>query len=113
MCRAGAFAFKEEIFMCEILKELQTLRHKDNDAGEVFSGKPSKRKVRGFATPSSFTPEVSSEYLFHDSSRDAVAWFMGSSDPLYVFGPCGSGKTSLAKQLAAKLNFPVFELTKP
>jgi cobaltochelatase CobS len=36
---------------------------------------------------------------------------MDSSDPLYVFGPAGSGKTSLIKQLAAKLNYPVFDIT--
>ena len=33
------------------------------------------------------------------------------SDPLYVFGPTGSGKTSAIKQLAARLNYPVFEIT--
>ena len=97
--------------MSEILKELQALKSAKHDAGEVFSGKKSKRKVHGFAAPSSFTPEVNPEYLFHDSSRDAVVWFMDSSDPLYVFGPAGSGKTSLIKQLAAKLNYPVFDIT--
>ncbi|SOB58156.1 Cobalamin synthase [Pseudodesulfovibrio profundus] len=97
--------------MTDILKELQSLQPIDHDAGEIFSGKKSKRKVRGFASASSFTPDLNSEYLFHDSSRDAVVWFMDSSDPLYVFGPAGSGKTSLIKQLAAKLNYPVFDIT--
>jgi cobaltochelatase CobS len=36
---------------------------------------------------------------------------MDSSDPLYVFGPTGSGKTSAIKQLAARLNYPVFDVT--
>ncbi len=40
--------------------------------------------------------------------RDPAVWFLNPSDPLYVFGPTGSGKTSLIKQLAARLNFPVF-----
>jgi len=97
--------------MNEALKELQALQPADHDAGEVFSGKKSKRKVRGFAASSSFTPDLNPQYLFHDSSRDAVVWFMDSSDPLYVFGPAGSGKTSLIKQLAAKLNYPVFDIT--
>ena len=97
--------------MSDILNELQTLQPFEHDAGEVFSGKKSKRKVHGFEDPSSFTPDLNPEYLFHDSSRDAVVWFMGSSDPLYVFGPAGSGKTSLIKQLAAKLNYPVFDIT--
>ncbi|WP_419788115.1 AAA family ATPase [Pseudodesulfovibrio sp.] len=97
--------------MSEILNELQTMQPMEHDAGMVFSGKKSNRKVRGFKAPSSFTPDVNAEYLFLDSSRDAVVWFMDSSDPLYVFGPTGSGKTSLIKQLAAKLNYPVFDIT--
>jgi len=97
--------------MNDILEELLTLEPTDLDAGEVFSGKKSKRKILGFTEPSSFTPEVNPEYLFHGSSRDAVVWFMDSSDPLYVFGPAGSGKTSLIKQLAAKLNYSVFDIT--
>ncbi len=97
--------------MSEIIKELQALQPVKHDAGEIFSGNKSNRTVRGFATSSSYTPEVNPEYLFHDFSRDAVVWFMDSSDPLYVFGPAGSGKTSLIKQLAAKLNYPVFDIT--
>ena len=97
--------------MSDILKELRTLQPVKHDTGEIFSGKKSKRMVRGFASPSSFTPDRNPEYLFHDCSRDAVVWFMNSSDPLYVFGPAGSGKTSLIKQLAAKLNYPVFDIT--
>ena len=97
--------------MSHILKELQSLQPADHDAGEIFSGKKSKCMVRGFVSTSSFTPDLNPEYLFHDSSCDVVVWFMDSSDPLYVFGPAGSGKTSLIKQLAAKLNYPVFDLT--
>jgi cobaltochelatase CobS len=107
----GPFLFPKEKSMSEILKELQTLQPVEHDAGEVFSGKKSKRMVRGFSSPCSFTPDLDPDYLFHDSSRDAVVWFMDSSDPLYVFGPAGSGKTSLIKQLAAKLNYPVFDIT--
>jgi MoxR-like ATPase len=40
-----------------------------------------------------------------------VVWSIGASDPLYVFGPCGCGKTNCIKQLVAKLNYPVFEVT--
>jgi ABC-type phosphonate transport system ATPase subunit len=40
-----------------------------------------------------------------------VLWYVNPTDPLYVFGPSGSGKTSALKQLAAKLNYPVFEVT--
>lgn len=40
-----------------------------------------------------------------------VVWFLDNSDPLYVFGPTGCGKTSCIKQLAARLNYPVFKVT--
>lgn len=36
---------------------------------------------------------------------------MNKLDPLYLYGPTGSGKTSLIKQLAARLNYPVLEVT--
>ncbi len=36
--------------MNDILKELQALQPIEHDAGEVFSGKKSKRTVPGFAS---------------------------------------------------------------
>ncbi len=90
---------------------LQSLQPADFDAGAVFSGAPSGNMVKGYATPSPFTPAVDPNYIFHKQSRDLVVWFTGQTDPLYVYGPSGSGKTSCIKQLAAKLNFPVFEVT--
>lgn len=97
--------------MSKIKEEIDKLTSAELDAGQVFSGKASGRMVQGFETASSFTPNLDVEYLFHESSRDVVVWFMDSSDPIYLFGPSGSGKTSLIKQLAAKLNYPVFEIT--
>lgn len=90
---------------------LQSLLPADLDAGEVFSGTPSGHMVKGFAAPSAFTPAVDSNYIFHESSRDLIVWFINPTDPLYVFGPTGCGKTSCLKQLAARLNYPVFEVT--
>jgi cobaltochelatase CobS len=97
--------------MSNTLKILETLTPADLDAGTVFSGFPSGRMVRGFATASPFTPAVDANYIFHEHSRDMVVWFLGRFEPLYVFGPCGCGKTSCIKQLAAKLNYSVFEVT--
>jgi cobaltochelatase CobS len=54
---------------------------------------------------------VDVNYTFHEQSRDIAVWFIDSSEPLYIFGPTGCGKTSLVKQLAARLNYPVFEVT--
>ncbi len=93
------------------IKELRSLKTVELDAGKVFSGKKSSKKVVGYEKPSSFSPKVDPNYIFHETSRDVVVWFMQKSGPLYLFGPTGSGKTSLIKQIAAKLNYPVFEIT--
>lgn len=81
------------------------------DAGQVFSGKPSGTTVRGYAVPSAYTPAIDPDYIFHESSRDVVVWLLNPQEPLYVFGPTGCGKTCCIKQLAARLNYPVFEVT--
>lgn len=101
--------------MSDITSILQNLQPADLDAGAVFSGTPSGKTVKGYAAPSLFTPAVDPNYIFHEQSRDIVVWFAhygkGASDPLYVYGATGCGKTSVIKQLAAKLNYPVFEVT--
>lgn len=97
-----------------LVSDFTNLQPTDLDAGQVFSGKPSGTMVRGYATPSAYTPAIDPDYLFHESSRDIVVWFVnpqGLQEPLYVFGPTGCGKTSCIKQLAARLNYPVFEVT--
>ena len=93
------------------IDDLNNLQPIDLDAGQVFSGKPSGTRVRGYATPSVYTPATDHEYIFHESSRDVVVWFLNPQEPLYVFGPCGCGKSTCIKQLAARLNYPVFEVT--
>jgi len=97
-----------------ISSDLANLQPTDLDAGQVFSGKPSGTTVRGYAAASVYTPAIDPDYIFHESSRDIVVWFVnpqGLQEPLYVFGPTGCGKTSCIKQLAARLNYPVFEVT--
>ena len=91
--------------------ELTQLSVKDMDAGIIFSGTASGRMVKGFDTPCSFTPVENPEYLFHETMREIIVWFMSPPTPIYIFGPTGSGKTSLIKQLASKINYPVFEIT--
>ncbi len=63
------------------------------------------------ATPSLYTPRLDPNYLFHESSRDIIVWLLSPEEPLYIFGPSGCGKTSCVKQLAARLNYPLFEVT--
>jgi cobaltochelatase CobS len=90
---------------------LEKLQHIDLDAGIVFSGVASGKKVRCFAASTPFTPTKNSKYIFHEHSRDLVVWFINQPEPLYVFGPSGCGKSSCIKQLATKLNYPTFEVT--
>ena len=94
-----------------LIEGLSNLQPTDLDAGQVFSGKPSGTTVRGYTIPSAYTPAIDHDYIFHESSRDVVVWFLNPQEPLYVFGPTGCGKTSCIKQLAARLNYPVFEVT--
>ena len=94
--------------MDPLLSELKVI---DFDAGTLFSGQASGRMIKGFAAPSVHTPTINPDYLFHDAIRELVVWFISPADPLYVFGPTGSGKTSLIRQVAAKLNYPVFDVT--
>lgn len=97
--------------MNTIHTELENLQPADLDAGQIFSGKASGTVVKGFASPSAYTPAIDPDYIFHESSRDIVVWLVNPEEPLYVFGPTGCGKTSCIKQLAARLNYPVFEVT--
>jgi cobaltochelatase CobS len=90
---------------------LEKLKIADLDAGTVFSGSPSGKAVRGYTRPNAFTPAVDKKYIFHEQVRDIAVWFIERSDPLYVYGPPSVGKTSVIKQLAARLNYPVFEIT--
>ncbi len=93
------------------ISELAQLQTVDMDAGQVFSGNPSGKLVKGYAQPSSYTPTIDTQYVFHECSRDLVVWLLDPQDPLYLYGPTGCGKTSAIKQLAARLNYPVFEVT--
>ena len=83
-----------------------------HDAGELFSGKPSGTRILGYDEPSIYTPKIAPMYAFHESSRDVIVWFlMDKADPLYIYGPSGCGKSSQIRQIAARLNYPVFEAT--
>ncbi|NVJ93184.1 MAG: AAA family ATPase [Methylocystaceae bacterium] len=93
------------------LSQLSSLKTMELDAGSVFSGKASGRLIKGFGERTVFTPEPDTDYVFHDTMREVVVWLMAPPHPLYVYGPTGSGKTSLIRQLAAKMNYPVFDVT--
>lgn len=90
---------------------LKTLKPKELDAGLVFSGQKSGTIVRGYEKPSAFTPKINQNYVFHESIRDLVVWFIAPPSPIYVCGVAGSGKSTSICQIAARLNYPVFEVT--
>ena len=82
------------------------------DAGEVFSGKASGTRIRGFKEPSYNTPAVDDSFIFGDLAKALVVFFLQDApDPLYIFGDTGTGKSSLVRQVAARLNYPVWETT--
>lgn len=66
-------------------------------AGKTFPGK----------SPSERTPKVNGSYAFRpDLVRKALLWMAGvAGKSLYLAGPAGSGKTSLAEQVAARLGW--------
>lgn len=97
--------------MNTILTELANLKPAMLDAGTVFSGKASGTKVKGYATATAYTPAIDRDFLFHEGCRDMIVWFLNPGEPLYVYGPVGCAKTTSIKQLAARLNYPVFEVT--
>lgn len=97
--------------MTNITNELANLQPVELDAGVVFSGNPSGTMIQGYSQPSAYTPLLDPDYIFHEASRDLIVWFLNPTEPVYIFGPTGCGKTSCIKQLAARLNYPVFEVT--
>lgn len=84
-----------------------------------FGLSPELPPVVGFVTEDvppelrPFVPKVDPDYVFSDPIyRILAAWFKHGADcPLYISGPAGAGKTSLALQVAARLNLPVFDIT--
>lgn len=71
---------------------------------------PKGQTVLGFSEPGPMTPAVDPNYRFRRSLlSDVLSWHaMGNrSDPMWINGPTGSGKSSLVTQVAARLNIEV------
>lgn len=81
------------------------------DSGEVFFQKPNHVEVKGYAEANQMVPVEDPDYLFPDWSEDIVMWLADAREPLYLFGPTGCGKTSCIRQLARRINYPVYEIT--
>lgn len=82
------------------------------DAGEIFRGKASGKMITGYAARTPAVPPLDPQYQFAGWQADLIVWWMSLSDmPLYVYGPAGCGKTSGLKQIASRINYPVYEVT--
>jgi cobaltochelatase CobS len=56
-------------------------------------------------------PRINPDYVFRrEILSDILAWMRGAagSDPLYLTGPTGSGKSSVITQIAARLGIPLY-----
>lgn len=81
------------------------------DSGEIIKDMDGQLSVAGYACPSPMSPELDPDYRFPLWSRDIVVWLADRKEPLYLFGPTDCGKSSCIRQIAWKLNYPVFEIT--
>lgn len=75
---------------------------------------PARVTALGFAeSDNPFVPSKSADYVFRkDPLRDVLAFLsQPNGDALYVTGPTGSGKTSIITEIAARLNWPVQQIT--
>ena len=82
------------------------------DAGLVFSGQKSGTKIMGLKESSPYTPTIDNDYIFGDIARDLIVWLMmDKPEPLFIHGPSGTGKTSCIRQVAARINLPVYQIT--
>ncbi|MDR1608418.1 MAG: CbbQ/NirQ/NorQ/GpvN family protein [Deltaproteobacteria bacterium] len=95
----------------DFASELESLETTSFDAGSLFHKSPSGQILTGYQKTSIYCPKINPNYHFHGALEDICLLFTENPDPLYVFGPTGSGKTSLLKQVAARLNYPVFDVT--
>lgn len=93
-------------------------------AKSVFKGVrlPDSLKCIGWIRPDSdassqeaspYVPRAHDEYVFKADMLQSVIQFLNSpnGDALFLSGPTGSGKTSVINEIAARLGWPVQEIT--
>lgn len=82
------------------------------DAGQVFTGKATGTLIAGYDTATPDVPLLKKDYIPQQwVVRDLIPQLVNYSDPIWISGPTGCGKTLGVKWVAAKLNYPIFEIT--
>ena len=97
--------------MSNVYAELEHLYLTPYAGNTICSYLPPRYSINGYNEPCAWTPAPDPDYIFQEASRDVAMWLAHPADPLYIYGPTGCGKTSCVKQMAARLNYPVFEIT--
>lgn len=75
---------------------------------------PARVVTLGYAASDNpFIPSQNPDYVFRKEPLRGVLAFLSQphGDALYVTGPTGSGKTSIITEIAARLNWPVQQIT--
>lgn len=75
--------------------------------GKEHVAAPEGAEIAGYESPGSYTPGAESDYEFRkDLMTDIMAWWqIGDGEPLFLAGPSGSGKSSVVRQICARLNY--------
>lgn len=70
-------------------------------------------KVPKVSKKNTYIPSIDNSYVFDRDKLQAVLYYLNKSygDALFLQGPAGVGKTTLINQVAARLNWPVEEVT--
>jgi cobaltochelatase CobS len=69
-------------------------------------------RIEGYEKPQTNVPKQQAYRFRKDTLAPLAMWWMAPEHSgLYLHGPTGSGKTSLVKQFAARINVPVFSVT--
>lgn len=72
-----------------------------------FYWSPERKKdkmVNGYVDPGPYTPDIDPFYQFPEEETQVVLLALHLKDKIMIYGPSGTGKTSLVEQVCARLN---------
>lgn len=97
--------------------DVKLIAHKPDRAVASFSlasvfGLKLKKdiQIQGFAAPGILTPEINPNYKFPVEETVTFLMALQLKDNIYLKGHSGTGKTELARQIAARLNYNVVQV---